>query len=274
MSNLVLNGTTTVCGISVPNIEGGFGEGKKVLLAKDIALLHGKKLFHVNEAINNNRKRFKDGIDAIDLKGSEFAIVLVDSKILNQKAVNASNHIYALSERGYSKLLKIFDDDLAWEKYDEVMDEYFALRSQVNVPTPTDQLEVAAIMIQELKTQRDRLNAVEGTVSHIQDKFEAVKEVLCPEETTWNEMIHKYMGKIVEHTGDYYGAWAESYRELGRRGYDIRRRHENAQKRMAEQGCTKSVVNALTKLQVIEGDKKLRQAYTNIVQEMVLRYVV
>lgn len=139
---------------------------------------------------------------------------------------------------------------------------------------PTDQLEVAAIMIQELKTQRDRLNAVEGTVTNIQEKFANVKEVLCPEETTWNEMIHKYMGKIVEHTGDYYGAWAESYRELGRRGYDIRRRHENAQKRMAEQGCTKSVVNALTKLQVIEGDKKLRQTYTNIVQEMVLRYVV
>ncbi len=139
---------------------------------------------------------------------------------------------------------------------------------------PTDQLEVAAIMIQELKSQRDRLNIVEGAVTDIQGKFEAVKDVLAPEAETWNEMIHKYMGKIVEHTGDYYGAWAESYRELGRMGFDVRRRHENAKKRMAEQGCTKAVIKALTKLQVIEQDKKARQAYTSIVQEMVLRYVI
>ena len=270
MSNLVLNGTTTVCGISVPNIEGGFGEGKKAMLVKDIAVLHGFETYKVNQDINRNRARFKDNVDIIDLKGTDFVLTLSDNGIMTKNSINRANHIYALSERGYSKLLKIFDDDLAWEKYDEVMDDYFALRSQANIPAPTDQLEVAAIMIQELKTQRDRLNAVEGTVTNIQEKFANVKEVLCPEETTWNEMIHKYMGKIVEHTGDYYGAWAESYRELGRRGYDIRRR----KKRMAEQGCTKSVVNALTKLQVIEGDKKLRQTYTNIVQEMVLRYVV
>ncbi|WP_255428442.1 ORF6N domain-containing protein [Sporosarcina sp. resist] len=59
MSNLTVKGTTEVCGITVPNIAGGFGEGKKSMLAKYIADIHGKENRQVNEAINNNRKRFK-----------------------------------------------------------------------------------------------------------------------------------------------------------------------------------------------------------------------
>ena len=46
--------------------------------------------------------------------------------------VNCSNNIYLLSERGYSKLLKIMDDDLAWEKYDELVDNYFNMRQVIN----------------------------------------------------------------------------------------------------------------------------------------------
>ncbi len=155
-----------------------------------------------------------------------------------------------------------------------IMVEQNAKKLANSVPAATDQLEVAAIMIQELKDQRTRLNQVEGTVTDIKGTMEAVKETLCPEETTWNEMIHKYMDKIVEYTGDYYGAWSESYRELGRIGFDIRRRHENAQERMAKRGCTKAEIKALTKLQVIEQDRKAKQAYANIVREMVLKYVI
>jgi len=66
----------------------------------------------INELINNNRKRFKDDIDIIDLMGTDFVIHLMDSKIYTQKAINASKNIYLLSERGYSKLLKILDDEI------------------------------------------------------------------------------------------------------------------------------------------------------------------
>ncbi|MBY2719476.1 ORF6N domain-containing protein, partial [Clostridioides difficile] len=63
-------GTLEVEGMEFHNIEGGFGENKKAMSVKDIAKIHNRELKHVNELINNNIKRFKDGIDILDLKVS------------------------------------------------------------------------------------------------------------------------------------------------------------------------------------------------------------
>ena len=58
MNNLAIKENLTVASVEVPNISGGFGESKKAMLAKHISDIHGKKLFKVNEVINNNRQRF------------------------------------------------------------------------------------------------------------------------------------------------------------------------------------------------------------------------
>ena len=126
-----INGMTEVNGIKFHEIEGGFGKNKKSILAKEIAIIHGRKLKKVNELINNNRIRFKDNIDIVDLNKEEFAVLLMDCGIYTQNSINASNNIYLLSERGYSKLLKIMKDDLAWEKYNELVDNYFNMRETI-----------------------------------------------------------------------------------------------------------------------------------------------
>lgn len=129
MSNLVLKGNTVVCGIAVPNIAGGFGRNKKAMMVKDVALIHNKEVFRVNEAINKNRNKFKDCVDIIDIKdNNRFLIDLNDNGILTQNSINKSNNIYLLSQRGYAKLIKIFDDDLSWDIYDRILDEYFELK--------------------------------------------------------------------------------------------------------------------------------------------------
>lgn len=111
-------------------IEGGFGEGKRTILAKDIAKIHGKKEMHINELINNNKVRFIDNKDIINLLSDEnFKIVVAD---LELKTSNRQKFSYLLSERGYSKLLKIMDDDLAWDIYDEITDNYFTMREVIN----------------------------------------------------------------------------------------------------------------------------------------------
>ena len=126
-----INDTKEVNGMKFHEIEGGFGEGKKSILAKEIAIIHNRKLKKINELINNNRKRFKDNIDIVDLNKEEFAVLLKDRGIYTQNSINASNNIYLLSERGYSKLLKIMKDDLAWEKYDELVNNYFKMRKTI-----------------------------------------------------------------------------------------------------------------------------------------------
>lgn len=116
-------------------IEGGFGKNKKSMLVKDIAKIHEQTVGNVNLLINRNRKRFKDNIDIIDLKHKNFAIVLSKSGF-TQNQINATKNIYLLSERGYAKLLKILEDDKAWEIYDQLVDNYFNMRQAIKTNQP------------------------------------------------------------------------------------------------------------------------------------------
>lgn len=132
MNELKILGTEKVGNFKFTGIEGGFGENKKAMLVRDIAVIHNSNVRRINEVINRNRKRFKDGIDIIDLLSNKsFAVVLNDSGF-TQNQINASNNIYLLSERGYAKLLKILEDDKAWEIYDELVDNYFNMRLTIN----------------------------------------------------------------------------------------------------------------------------------------------
>lgn len=111
-------------------IEGGFGEDKRAMLVRDIAVIHNLETRTVNQTINRNIKRFKTGIDILDLKQITRSDVFSEYGFNKAQWGNANN-IYMLSERGYAKLLKILEDDKAWEIYDELVDNYFNMRQAI-----------------------------------------------------------------------------------------------------------------------------------------------
>lgn len=122
--------------IEFTGIEGGFGDDKKAMLVKDIAKIHGKELRQINQAINMNRKRFKDGIDVVDLlnQSDGFRKFAAENGLIGS---NRTQHVYLLSERGYAKLLKILDDDKAWDIYDQLVDNYFNMRVAIKNNEPS-----------------------------------------------------------------------------------------------------------------------------------------
>lgn len=122
METLTITGETRICGSALPIICGRFEVGNKAILVKHIAEIHSKKLLRVNEAINNNRMKFKDNVDIIDLKYDKFAKLLVDKGYLTQNSLNASKNVYLLSESGYRILCNIFEDATISIK---VLTEYF-----------------------------------------------------------------------------------------------------------------------------------------------------
>lgn len=121
-------GQQEVAGKSFDGVVGGFGGGKRSILARDIAKIHGISVKAINQNINRNRRRFNEN-DLIDLKASpKFEKTLVDLDFTPREIGNANN-IYLLSERGYAKLLKIMDSDSAWDMYEKLVDEYFVLKT-------------------------------------------------------------------------------------------------------------------------------------------------
>lgn len=168
-------------GREIPIIEGGFGEGKRCLTDKAIAEIHNMETRQIRELINRNINRFKVNVDLVDLK----QIVQNDvfQKLDFTKAqVGNSKHIYLLSERGYAKLIKIMDTDLAWEIHDELIDRYFSMRQELKETTVsklTRKQELAIIIIEggndALEASKE-LAEIERKEAEEKAKIEAEKE--------------------------------------------------------------------------------------------------
>ncbi|WP_050611840.1 ORF6N domain-containing protein [Ligilactobacillus agilis] len=157
MNELKVLGKEKVGAFEFTGIEGGFGEDKKAMLVKDIAVIHNQPLKEINRRINDNITRFKTGIDIIDfLSGSDpLRKFAEDNGLIGS---NRTQHVYLLSERGYAKLLKILEDDKAWEIYDELVDNYFNMRQTIK----TDNKALVAnkrleIMEENAKTRKANL---------------------------------------------------------------------------------------------------------------------
>ena len=57
MQELKVLGKEKVGKFEFTGIEGGFGEGKKAMLVRDIAMIHNQTMGNVNLLINRNRKK-------------------------------------------------------------------------------------------------------------------------------------------------------------------------------------------------------------------------
>lgn len=75
-----------------------------------------------------------------------------------KQSITQAEHIYILSERGYAKLIKIMDTDLAWEIHDKLIDEYFELREQRKKLSATEQLKLQQQAILEVDEKIDAVN--------------------------------------------------------------------------------------------------------------------
>lgn len=133
MYDIRIKGSQNFMGLDIPVVLGGFGEGKKCISDATIAEIHSQPEREIRRRITDNITRFGENIDVIDLKkrvGESHTLELLLSLGYAKQSITQAKHIYLLSERGYAKLIKIMDTDLAWEIHDKLIDEYFELREE------------------------------------------------------------------------------------------------------------------------------------------------
>lgn len=168
MNELKVLGQKKIGQYEFTGIEGGFGENKRAMLVKDIAAIHGKEVKEVNRLIKSNINRFKFGIDLLDLKRVISNHLFSEYGFTKAQWGNANN-IYMLSERGYAKLLKILEDDTAWDIYDELVDNYFNMRQAIKTDSAIGLKDKRlAIMEENAKTKQAQLlfKVATGTASN------------------------------------------------------------------------------------------------------------
>ena len=88
------------------------------------------KLFKLRELISRNIDRFKEGVDFIDLKivilQNDNNLELLLSLGYSKMEIAKAEHLYLLSERGYTKLVSMLDNsnDKKWKRKDICLNNF------------------------------------------------------------------------------------------------------------------------------------------------------
>ena len=129
MFNLQIQGTSTIMGVEVPNIIGGFGEGQKSVLIKDMAVAHNEKVFRLNELMGRNSGNFIEGVDYVDLKKQVADCDMFLKLGFTKAQVGNAKHIYLLSQMGYMKLVSAMDNTnpKKWDIMNKFITDYFLM---------------------------------------------------------------------------------------------------------------------------------------------------
>ncbi|PEB52487.1 hypothetical protein COO03_11945 [Bacillus sp. AFS098217] len=283
MNQLKIIGKQNVAGYEFTGIEGGFGQNKKAMLVKEIAEIHEKEVKHINQRINENRKRFKNGVDIIDLLG----VGLTDTEIqqfgFTQQAINSyrgrNGNIYILSERGYAKLLKVLEDDTAWELYDRFVDDYFDMRSQqIDTTRLRPELQMFQKLFITLAEQDLEQKNLKKEIIETKQQVHNISEIVSLNSTDWRKETTNLINRIASKLGGY-----NAHRDIRNESYDMLEyrakanlniRVTNKKKKMALEGAPKSKIDKVSKLDVIGEDKKLLEIYLAVIKEMAIKYQV
>ena len=146
-----LNKLSNICQ-DVPVIEGGFGEGKRVLFDITLAEKVNKELWDFrSNVITLNIYNLEKGIDYLDLKEysdfNEFVPMLLELGYTEKGLIN-SEHIYIFSERGVPKVMATLrnSNPAKWEFLNNFVNEYFGMREQIKNQVPQIDIRTQAII--------------------------------------------------------------------------------------------------------------------------------
>ena len=135
----------------------------------------------------------------------------------------------------------------------------------------TPELQVLIQHERMMQEQKKQLDAV-------QNKVEAIQEIFTLTPENWKKDIRVAVGSLsVKISGDY-SMMQELYEQIyalleDRAGADLEARLRNRRKRMELNGSTKTDIRKISRLDIIEDDKKLKEIFTSILREMSAKYI-
>ena len=91
--------------------------------------------------------------------------------------VSKAEHIYLLSERGYAKLIKIMDTDLAWEIHDKLIDEYFTMRQQLTTKLDSYMIEDPIARAKRWIEEQEEKQLLEHKVEEMQPRIDYLDKI-------------------------------------------------------------------------------------------------
>lgn len=250
--------------------------GQRVVTFKDIDEVHGRPDGTARKRFNDNRNHF--------IEGEDFFVITQPSEIrtlgLERPQGGVPEKVILATEQGYLMLVKSFTDDLAWDVQRQLVNGYFKTKETVKRALSPELQMLQGLLSQMVEKEladkeRDRqILIAKETADKAVATTENIKEAVKPVFDNWRSEINSKFNRIQKGAGaEFKMLRTEMYTELERRaGCDLNTRLRNKRKRMAENGCTKTEINSLNKMDAIDDDKKLREIFSKIVTEYEIKY--
>ncbi|MEX6054119.1 Rha family transcriptional regulator [Mammaliicoccus sciuri] len=148
------------------------------------------------------------------------------------------------------------------------MDEYIK-QSQLNVPqTPMQALE----MMFNVQKNQEQFN------KEMQHEITGIRNIVGMETKNWRNDTNKILGAIAQHLGGgekHKTTRTEAYKLLEKKGRcKLDQRLNNRRAKMLAKGATKSQINKVSKLDVINDEPRLIEIYISVIKSMAIKYGV
>lgn len=254
--------------------------GKRVVTFKDIDMVHERPEGTARKRFSDNRDRFIEEKDYFVVTPQMLENIEMSEKRTLENIVTSNRGTALITETGYLMLVKSFTDDLAWDVQRKLVDSYFRVKETVNTELSLELQMLQGLLNQMVQKEladkeRDRQIAEARRIANKAVKTtENIKEAVRPIFDNWREEVNSKFNRIQKSADKPFNMLrSEMYTELEcRAGCDLSIRLRNKRQRMVEQGCTKTEINNVNKMDIIGDDKKLKEIFSKIVQEYEIRY--
>lgn len=140
--------------------------GQRVLTTQQIAEGYGTTNKVISNNFNNNRTRFEEGKHFVLLVG-EYLKEFLHSQNLGTQ--NKIRKLYLWTEKGALLHAKSLGTDEAWDMYDILVDTYFKVQEEKQLPqTPEQQI---ALLAQGNVNLNKKVEQIENSVLDLTDRF-------------------------------------------------------------------------------------------------------
>lgn len=250
---------------------------QRVLTTAQIAEEYGTTERRISENFNANKEHYVEGKHYYCLTGEEKRDFLNRTEIpYGSRATN----FYLWTEKGALLHAKSLNTDKAWEAYEFLVDTYFAVKEKKQL-TPIEM--IASIANNAVETERrlnlaeSKLNDMQTSIDNTSSKLNQALDVFTETFAVpdWSSCMNRRISAVIKQNGlNHQTERGNLYKELenlARCNLNVRK--ANKQKRMKKSGAKYKDIQAVSKLDVISDDAKLRAIFDGIVRKFEARYI-
>lgn len=170
-------------------------QSRRVLTTTQLAESYGAERQLITNNFNRNKNRYKEGKHFISLQGQD-KNNFIDLNQIELGSKNAQT-LYLWTEKGAWLHAKSLNTDEAWDAYEMLVDNYYEIKEQQQVPS----LELA---LQAALEHERKLNEAERRLTTVEENQENIKQIFSINKLNWRDNANTIINKIAKENGGIY----------------------------------------------------------------------